>query len=211
MPTRNSSAHCEVHAIFSAGSCLSQLLPRSLLYIERERVSKDLLLLLTAQLCPAFFRCVVNKSQSTKRPSQSCRLRNFSLSDLYDDDTRMAVGKWSPDCFRFRSRLPAPLNPQSRKGLYLHAVNREGIVHHSELLSLHRRRSSSVITQCHNTCRYRLAFERFKLFFRPFTTTSPSCPSLVCYKSLKPRRRNRKSTRIYLSLSLEDGRLELKE
>lgn len=187
MPTRNSSAHCEVHAIFSAGSCLSQLLPRSLLYIERERVSKDLLLLLTAQLCPAFFRCVVNKSQSTKRPSQSCRLRNFSLSDLYDDDTRMAVGKWSPDCFRFRSRLPAPLNPQSRKGLYLHAVNREGIVHHSELLSLHRRRSSSVITQCHNTCRYRLAFERFKLFFRPFTTTSPSCPSLVCYKSLKPR------------------------
>ena len=69
----------------SAGSCLSQLLPRSmgpsLLYIERERESvKRFITSSNSAALPGLFRCVVNKSQSTKRPSQSCRLRNFSLS-----------------------------------------------------------------------------------------------------------------------------------
>ena len=167
----------------------------SLLYIERERESvKRFITSSNSAALPGLFRCVVNKSQSTKRPSQSCRLRNFSLSlslsDLrrrHKDGCRQMVPRLLSISLSFASAIE-PEKPQGSLST-VDAVNREGIVHHSELLSLHRRcrRSSSVITQCHNTCRYRLAFERFKLFFRLFTTTSPPCPSLVCYKSLKPR------------------------
>lgn len=88
LPIFNIKVHRD--AIFGCWALLSQLLP------SPYRVSKDLLLWLAGR--PGPFRCVVNKSQSTRSEK-----RSFFSVLIYDDDdnnTRMAFGKWF-NCFRF--------------------------------------------------------------------------------------------------------------